>query len=73
MPAPKMHLKHKAKPPKANRAPARSAGRQPWVPAQPDSERRDILAGLDRLLAEMPPEGPRVRTHLARTLIQDRE
>ena len=33
----------------------------------------DINAGLDRLLAEMPPEGPRVRTNLARIIIEDRE
>ena len=73
MPATKIHLKHKANSPKANRPPARGAGRQPWVPAQPNSDLRDINSGLDQLLAEMPPEGPRVRTHLARTLIEDRE
>lgn len=30
-------------------------------------------AGLDRLLAEMPPEGERVPTNLAQIIAEDRE
>jgi hypothetical protein len=33
----------------------------------------DINAGLDRLIAEMPPEGDRVQTDLARIIVEDRE
>ena len=38
-----------------------------------DPGQADINAGLDRLLAEMPPEGARVRTNLSRIIIEDRE
>jgi len=38
-----------------------------------DPGQRDINAGLDRLLKEMPPEGKRVRTDLARLIVEDRE
>lgn len=38
-----------------------------------DPGQGDINAGLDRLLAEMPPEGKRVRTDLARIIVDDRE
>ncbi len=38
-----------------------------------DAGPKSMNAGLDRLLAEMPPEGERVRTNLARIVIQDRE
>lgn len=38
-----------------------------------DTARKSMNAGLDRLLAEMPPEGRRVRTNLARVIIEDRE
>jgi hypothetical protein len=38
-----------------------------------DPGQGDINAGLDRLLAEMPPEGKRVRTDLARIIVEDRE
>jgi len=34
---------------------------------------KSMKAGLDRLLAEMPSEGKRVRTNLARIIIEDRE
>lgn len=38
-----------------------------------DAGQTDINAGLDRLLAEMPPEGARVRTNMAQIIIEDRE
>jgi hypothetical protein len=34
---------------------------------------RSLNAGLDRLLAEMPPTGPACKTDLARIIIEDRE
>lgn len=33
---------------------------------------KSMNAGLDRLLAEMPPEGERVRTNLSRIIIEER-
>ena len=38
-----------------------------------DAGAKSINAGLDSLLAEMPPTGERVRTNLARVIIKDRE
>jgi hypothetical protein len=38
-----------------------------------DTGHKSINAGLDRLLAEIPSEGKRVRTNLARIIIEDRE
>jgi len=38
-----------------------------------DTGPKSMTAGLDRLLAEMPPEGARVRTNLSRIIIEDRE
>ena len=38
-----------------------------------DTDAGDINAGLDRLLAEIPPQGARVPTDLARIIIEDRE
>lgn len=38
-----------------------------------DSGAKSMNARLDRLLAEMPPEGERVRTNLSRIIIEDRE
>jgi hypothetical protein len=38
-----------------------------------DAGRKSFNAGLDELLAEMPPEGERIRTNLSRILIEDRE
>ena len=38
-----------------------------------DAGAKSINSGLDNLLAEMPPEGDRVRTNLARIIIEDRE
>ena len=38
-----------------------------------DAGPKSMNAALDELLAEMPPEGKRVRTDLARILIEDRE
>ncbi len=37
-----------------------------------DAGRKSMNAGLDRLLAEMPPEGERARTNLARIVVEDR-
>ena len=34
---------------------------------------KSISAGLDRLLAEMPPGGPACQTDLARIILEDRE
>jgi hypothetical protein len=34
---------------------------------------KSMNAGLDRLLSEMPPTGPRTKTNLARVIIEDRE
>ena len=38
-----------------------------------DPGSKSLNAGLDSLLAQMPPEGKRVRTNLARIIIEDRE
>ncbi len=38
-----------------------------------DAGLRSMNAGLDRLFAEIPPEGDHVKTDLARTIIEDRE
>ncbi len=38
-----------------------------------DQGAKSMNAGLDGLLAEMPPTGERVRTNLARVIIEDRE
>jgi hypothetical protein len=38
-----------------------------------DAHPRSMSAGLQKLLEEMPPEGPRVKTDLARIIIEDRE
>jgi len=38
-----------------------------------DAGAKDINTELDRLLKEMPAEGPRVRTNLAAIIIEDRE
>jgi hypothetical protein len=38
-----------------------------------DKGAKSMNAGLDQLLAEMPPEGGRVRTNLSRIIIEDRE
>jgi hypothetical protein len=38
-----------------------------------DAGKRDINRQLDQLLADLPPEGPRVRTNLARVLLEERE
>jgi hypothetical protein len=38
-----------------------------------DASPKSMNAGLDRLLAEMPPEGPRTKTDLAAVIIEDRE
>jgi hypothetical protein len=38
-----------------------------------DPGAKSMNAGLDSLLVEMPPAGERVRTNLARVIIEDRE
>ncbi len=38
-----------------------------------DSGKKSMNASLDGLLAEMPPTGERVRTDLARVIIEERE
>ena len=38
-----------------------------------DSRTTSMNAGLDRLIAEMPPEGERVPTNLGRMIVEDRE
>ena len=38
-----------------------------------DAGHKDINQGLDRLLSEMPPTGPRMRTNLSRIIVEDRE
>jgi hypothetical protein len=38
-----------------------------------DAGPKSMNAGLDRLLEEMPPEGNRTKTNLARAIIEDRE
>ena len=38
-----------------------------------DPGAKSMNAGLDSLLAQMPPTGERVRTNLARVIIEDRE
>lgn len=38
-----------------------------------DAGKKSMNASLDRLLAEIPAEGPRVKTDLARIIIEDRE
>jgi len=38
-----------------------------------DAGETDILAGLDHLLAEMPPAGPAGRVNLSQIIIEDRE
>lgn len=38
-----------------------------------DAGLKSMNAGLDRLLAEMPPEGKRLKTNLAHIVIEDRE
>jgi hypothetical protein len=38
-----------------------------------DAGRRDINRQLDQLLKDVPPEGPRVKTNLARILREERE
>ncbi len=38
-----------------------------------DPGAKSMNAGLDSLLAKMPPTGERVRTNLARVIIEDRE
>lgn len=38
-----------------------------------DAGAKSLNAGLDRLLAEMPPTGKRVPTDLAEVIIEDRE
>jgi hypothetical protein len=41
--------------------------------ARVDPGAKSMNAGLDLLLAEIPPTGERVRTNLARAIIEDRE
>ncbi len=38
-----------------------------------DAGEKSLLAGLDRLLAEMPASGPAVKIDLATMLVEDRE
>jgi hypothetical protein len=38
-----------------------------------DAGKKSMNAGLDNLLVEMPPTGQRVRTNLARIIIEERE
>lgn len=38
-----------------------------------DKGPKSLQAAVDQLLVEMPPEGPRTKTNLAKTLIEDRE
>jgi hypothetical protein len=38
-----------------------------------DAGKRDINRQLDQLLKDLPPEGPRVKTNLARILLEERE
>ena len=38
-----------------------------------DNGGKSFLEGLDRILADIPPAGPRHRTNLAKIIIQDRE
>ena len=38
-----------------------------------DSGRKSLTTALDQLLSEIPPEGERIRTDLARIIIEDRE
>ncbi len=38
-----------------------------------DAGRRNINRQLDQLLKDLPPEGPRVKTNLARILLEERE
>lgn len=38
-----------------------------------DPGTRDINAQLDQLLKDIPPEGPRVKTNLARLILEERE
>lgn len=38
-----------------------------------DTDTTSMNAGLDRLFAEMPPEGERMHTDLARIIVEDRE
>ncbi len=38
-----------------------------------DAGQKSMNAGLDRLLAEMPPTGPACKTNLASIIIEDRE
>lgn len=38
-----------------------------------DENPRSMIAGLDKLFEEIPPEGPRVKVDGARMIIEDRE
>ena len=38
-----------------------------------DAGSRDINAQIDQLFKDIPPEGPRVKTNLARLLLEERE